>query len=109
MLAVLIMLAIIGCAPKEKKTDEPKREDTLVEQESTAPRNGIVLEDESGMSDDDSGKMPAEDEKVDRTNENEETTATEESNSNEKQGIVAKAETGDLIQPAGVDSAIEIP
>ena len=108
VLAALVMLCITGCLPKKNNHEEANVEDVHVEQVATAPRNGIVLEDETDMNDGESHEMQTENKLKDITA-SDETFVTEEPDSERKGGISPKVENGDLIQPAGVDSAIEIP
>lgn len=109
LLIGILMLGVVACAPKEKNTEEQNKEETVTQQEVTIPRNGVVLEEES-----DGNKIPANTtqadyEELEQTDPSESHIDAEESIDDNQSGIVFKAEDGDLIQPAGKDSAIEIP
>lgn len=103
ILAIMISLAIIGCGNKKMNPEHPH-----AEQESTAPRNGLVLDEELDTNSDNVNGY----QNTEKNNDPiapVEPAATEEIEASEKHGIAAKVESGDLIQPADKDSAIEIP
>ena len=95
VMVIVIIFSIVGC--KSKKIQQEN-----AEQETTVPRNGIVL-------DEDTDYDALQDTEIAITEATKEPAPAAETENTGESGIYTKKETGDLIQPAGTDSAIEIP